>query len=137
MNVRNPGKKPVDKNYGKFLLEFVLHEDKIFTSRINLFLVTESLLFVAYIGLLSHIELKIILIIMSFSSVFITLMYIIVFYYNVEILNRLKEETQEYYPYYKELKTFYPRHNTNFLLGRILPIAIFIVWILLVEYILI
>ena len=134
MNAKDTEKKNVDKDYGKFLMEFALHEDKIFTNRVNLFLVTESLLFVAYISLLNKFDSKIIMIIMSVTSIIITLVYIIVLFKNVEILDILKDETQKFHPNYKELKKLYPRHHTNYILGKIFPMIFLIVWGVLAEY---
>lgn len=66
MNKVDTEKKSIDKEYLKFVFEFTLHEDKLFTSRLNLFLVTESLLFIAYISLFTNVILLFVLISNSF-----------------------------------------------------------------------
>ena len=48
------GEAEEDEGYGKFILDFSIHEDRIFTSRVNLFLVAESLLILSYVTLLNR-----------------------------------------------------------------------------------
>ena len=95
--------KPEDMS--ELLRKNIDKEDKLFTSRVNLFLVAESLFFVSYVTLLTISDLnKCNVFIIILLGIAVTVMYWFILGIQVENIKRLKYRLEEIDPAYKKKK---------------------------------
>jgi hypothetical protein len=93
-----------EHGYAKLLLEELRREDKLFTSRFNLFLIAESLLFLSYATFLNieHINKKIIIFIMGFLAILITIVYSTILRRTYKRIGEIRDELKEENRYYND-----------------------------------
>jgi len=123
------------KEYGKFIMDFIYHEDRIFTSRVNLFLIAESLLILSYVTILCN-NLREFSYLLGLTGIIITSFYFKVLSGNYKILEKLKkvalDEEKDYCPHYRKMKRdIYFRHRSNLILGISIPGVFLTLWIIL------
>ena len=121
-----------DKDKAELLLDELRREDELFTNRLNLFLVAESLLFLSFATFLGVLKLnKIIIYEMSLLGIIITFIYAVVINRSVIYIDEIKGRLEDIYPNYLELKNErIGKGNVNNWF-RILPIVFIITWIML------
>ena len=92
-----------EHDYAKLLLEELRREDKIFTSRFNLFLIAESLLFLSYATFLNiTVDNKIIIGIMGLLAISITIVYSVILRRTHKRIGEIRDALEETYPNYKK-----------------------------------
>ncbi len=84
-------KRKYSKEYDDFLMEFMYHEDKVFTSRMNLFLVAESLLLLSFVTLVNNKDLKIISYYLNVGAIIITFFYSMALWINLMYMKKLQD----------------------------------------------
>ena len=111
---------------------YYFHEDRLFSNRVNLFLVAESMLFVSYVTALSIGNLnKCVSVIIGGLGITITILFGIVNINASGNLDKLKEKLADEDAVYKKLRNerkerLFP--SANIFLGWLLIIAFFIAW---------
>lgn len=91
-----------EQNYAKLLLEELRREDKIFTSRFNLFLIAESLLFLSYATLMVNEKInKPIIGIIGLLSILITIVYSTILRRTKSRIGEIRDELMIENPNYK------------------------------------
>ena len=91
-----------EHDYAKLLLEELRREDKIFTSRFNLFLIAESLLFLSYATLMANEKInKPIIGIMGLLSILITIVYSTILKRTYKRIGEIRDELGIANPSYK------------------------------------
>lgn len=134
-------KKNKKAEYGKFIMDFMYREDNVFSSRVNLFLITESLLLLSYVTLLINNSLKRLCYYLSIAGIIITISYTIALIINLRYMRRLQNAALDtnlnYCPNYRKLKEeiycifdihLLFRHPNLYLI--FIPFVILIVWII-------
>lgn len=117
-----------------WLWDWLLHEGNLFTSRVNFFLIAESMLFVAFATLAVHIPQEPWLAkILVFAGIFITAIWLIVsvgqIYY---IMDPIKTELERLLPEWNKIfKRSKKWLRIDDIVGITLPLWILCVWILL------
>ena len=122
-----------DKYMAELLGKNIDKEDELFTRRVNLFLVAESLFFVSYVTLLTISDLnKCNLFIIIFLGIAVTVMYWFILSIQIENIKRLKDRLEGIDPIYKKKKReiMKPGH-ANTVLGIILPVVFLVAWVAL------
>lgn len=91
-----------EHGYAKLLLDELRREDKLFTSRFNLFLIAESLLFLSYATFLNIKEIdKIIIGIMGLLAILITIVYSTILRRTYKRIGEIRDELEKENQYYK------------------------------------
>ena len=92
-----------DYDYAELLLDELRREDELFTSRFNLFLIAESLLFLSYATFLNieHIN-KIIIFIMGLLAILITIVYSTILRRTHKRIGEIRDALEETYPNYEK-----------------------------------
>ena len=94
-----------EHGYAKLLLEELRREDELFTSRFNLFLIAESLLFLSYATLLNKSEIdKIIVGIMGLLGILITIIYSVTLRRTHKRIGEIREKLREENKYYRDFE---------------------------------
>ena len=121
-------KEKEDNNFLKFVYNYLRDEDKLFTSRVNLFIVSQSLLFISYFTYLTIEDSNkyIGLVIISLGMV-VAFLYLFIFSRHRANFDLLKKQL-EHYRYYKNIRNITIEGYANPVLGWCLPIAFLIVW---------
>jgi Ca2+/Na+ antiporter len=110
-------------------------EDNLFTSRINLFLVAESMMLISYITSLNlGILNKWISIMLSCLAILISCVFLLILYNHSIHIRQLRVSLEDMYPEYKEERDKKPIVYANVFLGIILPLIFCIVWIAFLIY---
>lgn len=93
-----------EHGYAKLLLDELRREDELFTSRFNLFLIAESLLFLSYATFLNieHINKKIIIFIMGFLAILITIIYSVTLRRTHKRIGEIRDELKKENRYYND-----------------------------------
>ena len=136
------------EKYWKLILDFTYHEDKLFTSRVNLFFVAESILILSFSTLLTNEKTRIISVILTLVGTYITVVYLLFFKRQLKMMDRLKnaglDEKLDLCPEYRKMrneiyKMYYPSEypHIHFYLGIIIPITFLLTWLGLMMYCLI
>jgi len=130
------------EKYGKLILDFTYHEDRLFTSRVNLFLVAESILILSFATLLINEKTRTVSFILSLVGVYITGVYLLFFKRQLKMMDNLKNaglnEELDLCPEYRKMrnevyKMYYPSDyaHIHFYLGLIIPITFLLTWLAL------
>jgi hypothetical protein len=110
--------------------DWLLHEDNLFSSRINFFVVAESMLFIAF-AINSYANPKLTLI-LGLTAVIFALIWLYVSICQIfYLINRIKEKLEEKMPEYRLRKGFWLFGEPNIWLGIAFPSAIIVVWVFL------
>ena len=122
----NLSKAPVEHYW-----DWLLHEDNLFSSRINFFVVAETMLFIAFaINSYDIPKLTIILGLTGILFVFIWLYVAICQIYF--LINPIKAKLEETWPEYRVRKGVWLLGEPNIWLGILFPSVLIVVWIFLV-----
>ena len=122
-------------NWRNLIFNELKREDGLFTSRVNLFLVAESLLFLSYIASLDVEKCdKCVSGIIVFLGLLITIFYLIILPRHTVNIDRLKTELEKKDSLYKKMKheIMIPGY-ANTTLGMALPITFLAGWIALLA----
>ncbi len=115
------------------LWEWCLHEDHLFTNRANFFMVAEAMLFAAFAALLARTSInKGSIIIIGVAGIIVTVVWV----YTAAVqrqktMNPIKKILRQAIPEYNEIASGRKGWSINIVLGIILPILIFGVWVAL------
>lgn len=121
-----------DYDYAELILDELRKDEELFTSRLNLFLVAESLLFLSYATFMNigGIDEKI-MGLTGVLAILITFIYLVVINRTVIYINELKRRLMKIYPNYDTFRTDrICAGNVNNCL-RCLPLIFFVAWIIL------
>ncbi len=119
------------KASGEHYWEWLLHEDDLFSSRINFFLIAESMLFIAFaINAYGNANLTTILGIAGILFISIWL-YVSIFHIYF-VIKPIKERLREKLPEYGEVKDVWLFGNPNIWLGIVFPLVLIGIWIFLI-----
>lgn len=128
LNMTNQSPKEDLKTYRLRLHYF--HEDELFSNRVNLFLVAESMLFISYVTSLNILALnKCISIVIGILGITVTVLCGFVNIRASTALNKLKDRLEETDNVYESLRKEHGQVSVNVVLGWLLTIAFFVVWI--------
>ena len=124
-NATNPSKAPVEHYW-----DWLLHEDNLFSSRINFFVVAESMLFIAF-AINSYAILKL-TIILGLTGILFVLIWLYVSVCQIYFLiNPIKAKLEETWPEYRVRKGIWVLGEPNIWLGILFPSVLIVVWIFL------
>jgi hypothetical protein len=124
-NVTNLSKAPVEHYW-----EWLLHEDALFSSRINFFVVAQSMFLIAFaINAYKNQKLTMIL---GLTGILFVLIWLYVSICQIYlVINRIKEKLEEKLPEYRVRKGIWLLGEPNIWLGVVFPLALIVVWLLL------
>lgn len=115
----------------------LLHEDTVFTNRVNFFLVAESMLFVSYGTIINALQPNIIVICtIAILGIIFTLAWMFVNGRQKYNLEKLKRKVEEVDPDYKDTRMGRAPGSATLVLAYILPGATLIAWIVMLFSIL-
>ena len=110
--------------------DWLLHEDDLFSTRINFFVVAESMLFIAFA--INSYDIPMLTIILGLTGILFVLIWLYVSICQVYFLiNRIKAKLEETWPEYRVRKGVWLLGEPNIWLGIIFPSVLIIVWIFL------
>jgi hypothetical protein len=131
-----------DKCYfKKYALDFLSHENKLFTSRVNLLLVAESLLFISYVtSLTSNIAINNnVHYLLCFLGIAITILFWLINARSARNLERLKLTIDDALPFHKKLRSMRSNpkipFSTNIALSWILSFVFLYIWLTLFIFV--
>lgn len=117
--------------------KLLLHENELFTNRINLFLLAESLLFLSYVTTLVNIQINnCISVLINILGIAITILFGYVIVRHANNLESLKTTIDEYFPFHKKIRGRRTGIPTNIVLSWILIFVFLITWLILFVLIL-
>jgi hypothetical protein len=127
--------KNEENDYAKLLLDELRREDKLFTSRFNLFLIAESLLFLSYATLIVHENInKSIIVIIGLLAFLITIVYSIILRRTKSRIGEIRDELRIANSNYKRFEDMrISKGNVHLLLWR-LTLLFFFAWVGLLFY---
>ncbi len=121
----NLSKAPVEHYW-----DWLLHEDDLFSSRVNFFVVAQSMLLIAF-AINSYENPKLTLI-LGLTGILFVLIWLYVSICQVYFLiNRIKAKLEEKWPEYRVRKGIWLLGEPNMWLGIIFPSVLIIVWVFL------
>ena len=111
--------------------DWLLHEDGLFSSRINFFVVAESMLFIAFA--INSYDIPKLTIIIGLTGILFVLIWLYVSICQTYFLiNRIKTKLEDMWPEYRIRKGIWLLGEPNIWLGIIFPTVLIIVWIFLI-----
>ena len=121
----NLSKAPIEHYW-----DWLLHEDDLFSSRINFFVVAESMLFIAFA--INSYDIPKLTIILGLTGILFVLIWLYVSICQVYFLiNQIKAKLEETWPEYRVRKGIWLLGEPNIWLGIVFPIVLIVVWIFL------
>lgn len=121
----NLSKTPVERYW-----DWLLHEDGLFSSRINFFVVAESMLFIAFA--INSYDIPKLTIILGLTGILFVLIWLYVSICQIYLLiNRIKEKLEESWPEYRVRKGVWLLGEPNIWLGIVFPSVLIVVWMFL------
>lgn len=112
----------------------LLHEDTLFTNRVNFFLVAESMLFVSYVTAINALQPnKVVIHTIAILGVVYTIIWWFVCGRQQYNLEKLKEKVEEVDPDYKDTRIGRAPGPATFVLAHILPAVTLIAWIVMLH----
>jgi amino acid transporter len=127
-NPTNLTKAPVEHYW-----DWLLHEDDLFSNRINFFIVAESMLFIAFA--INSYDIRKLTIIIGLTGILFVLIWLYVSVCQVYFLiNRIKAKLEEAWPEYQVRKGVWLLGEPNIWLGIIFPSVLIVVWIFLMIH---
>ena len=110
--------------------DWLLHEDDLFSSRINFFVVAESMLFIAFA--INSYDIPKLTIILGLTGILFVLVWLYVSVCQIYFLiNRIKAKLEETWPEYRVWKGIWLLGEPNIWLGIVFPSILVVVWIFL------
>ena len=123
----NLSKAPVEHYW-----DWLLHEDDLFSTRINFFVVAESMLFIAFA--INSYDIPKLTIILGLTGILFVLIWLYVSICQIYFLiNRIKAKLEETWPEYRVRKGFWLLGEPNIWLGIVFPSVLIVVWIFLMT----
>lgn len=116
------------------LWEWALHEDNLFISRANFFLVAESMLFAAFATLIASPSVKtLFILVFGVIGLVSSVVWIYLAWAQINLtMNPIKAKLRKLLPDYAGVTTLRRRFPpTNFVLGVAFPVTLLVVWIVL------
>ena len=110
--------------------DWLLHEDGLFSGRINFFLIAESMLFIAFaINSYENPHLTTVLSMagLLFVAIWLYVSIIQIFF----LINPIKKRLRKELPEYREMKGTWLFGDPNIWLGIVFPAVLVLIWILL------
>lgn len=124
-NPTNLTKVPVEHYWN-----WLLHEDDLFSTRINFFIVAESMLFIAFA--INSYDIPKLTIIIGLTGILFVLIWLYVSVCQVYFLiNRIKAKLEETWPEYRVRKGVWLLGEPNIWLGIVFPSVLIVVWMFL------
>ena len=121
----NPEKAPVEHYW-----DWLLHEDNLFSSRINFFVVAESMLFIAF-AINSYENTKLTLVLGLTGILFVVIWLYVSICQIYSLINRIKAKLEEKWPEYRVRKGVWLLGEPNIWLGIVFPSLLIVVWMFL------
>ena len=124
-----------EKDFKKNCFKMLYHEDKLFTTRVNLLLVAESLLFLSYVTTIcceQNIK-NCISVTIGITGLIMT---ILIGFVNIRAssnLEELKKLIDKTYPFYKKIRKKRVFGSANIVLGWIITILFILTWVVLLA----
>ncbi len=115
----------------EYYWNWLLHEDSLFSSRINFFVVAESMLFIAF-AINSYANPKLTLILGLTAILFLLIWLYVSICQIFYLINRIKDKLEEKIPEYRLRKGFWLFGEPNIWLGIVFPSALIVVWVFLI-----
>ena len=120
-----------DYDYVELILDELRKDDELFTSRLNIFFLAESLLFLSYATLIQNGNNGKILLFMGLLAILITFIYLVVISRTAIYINELKGRLIPLYPNYARFRRErVTPSGVNYLLVS-LPLVFLVAWIIL------
>lgn len=124
-NSTKPSKAPVEQYW-----DWLLHEDGLFSSRINFFVVAESMLFIPFA--INSYEIPMLTYILGLTGIIFLLVWLYVSIRQIYfVINPIKVKLKEELPLYRVHRGTWLLGEPNLWLGVIFPLALIVVWIFL------
>ncbi len=124
-NATNLSKAPVEHYW-----DWLLHEDNLFSSRVNFFVVAQSMLLIAFA--INSYENPSLTMILALAGILFVLVWLYVSICQIYFLiNRIKEKLEEKLPEYRVRKGIWLLGEPNIWLGIVFPSILILVWIVL------
>ena len=121
----NLSKAPVEHYW-----DWLLHEDDLFSSRINFFVVAQSMLLIAFA--INSYENPKLTVVLGLTGILFVLIWLYVSICQIYFLiNRIKGKLEEDLPEYRVRKGFWLLGEPNIWLGVVFPSVLIVVWIFL------
>ncbi len=121
----NLSKAPIEHYW-----DWLLHEDNLFSSRINFFVVAETMLFIAFA--INSYDIPKLTIILGLTGILFVLIWLYVSVCQIYFLiNRIKAKLEETWPEYRVRKGIWLLGEPNIWLGIVFPSILIVVWIVL------
>jgi len=121
---------------GSMLWEYRLHEDTIFYQRLNVFLVAESMLLVAFALLFSSPEKSFFVpLIVVILGCFLTAAWLYVSHRQMVVINQIRMEAEKAVPTYRKIRKDRPKVLLGSMstLTYIVPSIVFLIWLALLA----
>jgi len=110
--------------------DWLLHEDDLFSNRINFFVVAESMLFIPFA--INSYKVPMLTLILGLTGILFVLVWLYVSICQIYFLiNPIKAKLEEQLPEYRARKGTWLLGEPNLWLGIIFPSALIVVWIFL------
>lgn len=128
------GRKPTgtSKAPPEHYWDWLLHEDELFSARINFFVVAQSMLFIAFT--INSYEIPKLTIILGLTGILFVLIWLYVSTCQIYFLiNPIKAKLEEMWPEYRVRKGVWLLGEPNIWLGIVFPSVLIVVWIILMR----
>lgn len=121
----NLSKAPVEHYW-----DWLLHEDNLFSGRINFFVVAQSMLLIAFA--INSYNIPALTIVLGLTGILFVLVWLYVSICQIcFLINRIKAKLEETWPEYRERKGIWLMGEPNIWLGIVFPSVLIVVWIVL------
>ncbi len=110
--------------------DWLLHEDGLFSNRINFFVVGESMLFIPFA--INSYKIPMLTLILGLTGILFVLIWLYVSICQIYFLiNRIKEKLEAKLPEYRVRKGIWLLGEPNLWLGVVFPSVLIVIWIFL------
>ena len=111
--------------------DWLLHEDDLFSNRMNFFLIAESMLLIAFA--INAYEVSNLTWILGAAGILCALVWCYVSAFQIfSLINPIKEQLRNKSPEYREVKDIWLIGDPNIWLGILFPLVLIAVWIVLI-----
>ena len=125
-NATDLSKAPV-----KHYWDWLIHEDNLFSSRVNIFVVAQTMLFIPFA--INAYENPALTIILGLTAILFIIIWLYVSICQIFFLiNRIKVRLEETWPDYRVRKGFWLLGEPNIWLGIVFPSTLIVVWVFLI-----
>ncbi len=125
-HARGLSKSPTERYW-----EWLTHEDNLFSNRVTVFLIAQSMLFIPFA--INAYSISSLTWIIGTTGIVVLVIWIYVSVVQVFFLiNPIKARLREQLPEYRDVKDIWAPGDPNIWLGIIFPLILMVVWILLI-----